>query len=205
MRIINFNQYTENNADDLLRVSFLRALSEQDQEQYKLLLKQTYIAELDANENLLEQGSEHLEFYAVVSGRLEVLAKDKVVGHVSAGQLLGFFSLLNGTPRSATLRASGLNGAKIISINFRLFGNLEDFSFFTLASKLCLYKEVEKFARWKLDAYVALSEDRMMQTLLSDLKVFDGSRGSLQELVYLDKQVKQLSQLFTKMNDSFRT
>lgn len=205
MRVINTNQYTSDNLKGLSRIPFLHALAIQNAEQYQLLLKQTHIIQFESHEVLLEQGSEQSEFYAVISGRLDVLADNHVVGHVSAGQLSGVFSLLNNTPRSATLRASGVNGTNIIVINFRLFGELNDFSFFSVESKLCLYKEVEKFARWKLDAYVTLSQDGVMKTLLSNLQPFEGKRDSLEELTYLDDQVRRLSQLFTQMNKTYRT
>jgi len=205
MRIVSSTQYDESDLNDFTRVPFLMSLSYQDLEQYSLLLKQTYVLDLDVDDLLMQQGSEKKEFYAVLSGRLDVVVEENVVGHVSAGQLIGVFSLLNSSSRNATLRASGLKGARVIAINFGLFGELSDFSFFNLTCKLCLYREVEKFARWKLDSYVKISRDLAMAEAIKATPVFAGEKNSFEELKALDHQVRKFSELFTQMNKAYRT
>ena len=202
MRVLHSKDYNSKEIEELARISFLKVLRQKNREQFELLIRQTHIVELSPGDILVEQGTEVAEFYAVISGRLDVLDGGQAIGHISAGQLTGLFSLINGTSRNATLSVSGLNGARIVAINYRHFGDLEDFTFFHLESKLTLYREVEKFARWKLDAHVALTSDPIMKILLDGLQLFEGERNSLAELQYFSDQIKHLSVLFEKMNQT---
>lgn len=58
-----------------------------------------------AGEHLVEQGAVGDAFYAVASGRADVLVQGKVVGEVAAGGFAGELALLRDVPRSATVTA----------------------------------------------------------------------------------------------------
>ncbi len=129
MQNIHHNNYSFEDRVSLNKVSFIKQLEVSDDDQFQLLLKQTRIVLLEQGETLLEEGSSDPEFFALLAGKLDVVNSGNVVGHISAGQLIGFYSLINDEQRSATLVASGVNGAKVVGINYRMVGQLDDFSF----------------------------------------------------------------------------
>ena len=202
MLAFHHNNYSFEDRVSLNKVSFIKQLEVNDDEQFQLLLKQTRIVELSQGETLLEEGSCDPEFFALLSGKLDVINADNVVGHISAGQLIGFFSLINNEQRSATLIASGVNGARVVGINYRMFGALDDFCFFSLSTKILLYRDILKFTRWKLDEHVRLNQNPTISNELDKDEVYLGEKNSLEELSFYHERIQTLSSLFSQMNDS---
>ncbi len=61
---------------------------------------------LPKGEVLCDEGDVGQALYVVIRGRLEVIVGDEVRGHINAGEVAGEMALLDGGPRSATLRAA---------------------------------------------------------------------------------------------------
>jgi len=61
---------------------------------------------LPRGEVLCDEGDVGQALFVVIRGRLEVIVADEVRGHISAGEVAGEMALLDGGPRSATLRAA---------------------------------------------------------------------------------------------------
>ena len=202
MKKIHPSRYDFDDHLMISKVGFIRQLRELDESQYQLLIKQTRLVELDQGEKLLEEGSSSQEFFALLRGKLDVYEGENQLGHVSAGQLIGVFSLINETVRSASLIASGINGARVLGINYSMFGKAQDFSTFNLITKLCLYREMERYTRWKLDEYVRLSDDESMLEELDNLHSYLGERSTLEELYFLEERIVYLSSLFSTMNEA---
>jgi CRP/FNR family cyclic AMP-dependent transcriptional regulator len=61
---------------------------------------------LPKGEILCDEGDVGQALYVVIRGRLEVIVGDEVRGYIGAGEVAGEMALLDGGPRSATLRTA---------------------------------------------------------------------------------------------------
>lgn len=185
------------------KVAFLRQIRQTSEQQFTLLVKQTQVITLQADESLFVQGSKDACFYAVVQGRLSVLTdnQEQPVGQVLAGQLVSALSVICNEPRTATVKASGHSETILLAFNFAVFGRLDDFSQVTLASKLCFYQNVASYTFWKLEQYQHHFNNAALAQELKELDSFKGELSSLAELQFLDAKIRRLKVLLVEWNE----
>ncbi|MGH2445583.1 MAG: cyclic nucleotide-binding domain-containing protein [Candidatus Limnocylindria bacterium] len=73
---------------------------------------------------LTEQGATGHEFFFVLDGRLLVLDGQKPIATLGPGDFFGEIALLDGRPRTATVRAEGIS--RLLVIGHREFHSLMD-------------------------------------------------------------------------------
>ena len=80
--------------------------------------------EVGLDEVLAEQGRVGHEFFIVLDGRLMVLDGRKPVAQLGPGDFFGEIALLDGRPRTATVRAEGIT--RLLVVGHREFHALMD-------------------------------------------------------------------------------
>jgi len=73
---------------------------------------------------LAEQGRTGHEFFIVLDGRLTVMDGRRPIAHMGPGDFFGEIALLDGRPRTATVRADGI--ARLLVVGHREFHALMD-------------------------------------------------------------------------------
>jgi CRP/FNR family transcriptional regulator, cyclic AMP receptor protein len=73
---------------------------------------------------LTEQGETGHEFFIVLEGRLSVLDGRRPIAQIGPGDFFGEIALLDGRPRTATVRADGI--ARLLVVGHREFHALMD-------------------------------------------------------------------------------
>jgi CRP-like cAMP-binding protein len=63
------------------------------------------VIDFGAKDIIFREGDQPQNMYLVLSGSVEILAREKVIDTVREGQTLGILSLLDGKPRTITARA----------------------------------------------------------------------------------------------------
>lgn len=187
------------------QIPFFNDLSLQDHKQFNLLLQHSTIVELEPGEIVMEKGSVEPMFYFLLKGQLNVFSTEvpgkRAIGQLSVGQVFGALSIINEQPRTATLASSNTQASTLISTDFRVFGELNDFTQVTLATKLSLLRIVVNNIRWKLEVNRKANADHKLVKKLDDTKKFSGTKGSIEELEHLAEQAFFLGQLMDLWND----
>lgn len=80
--------------------------------------------EVGVGEVLAEQGRVGHDFFIVLDGHVTVLAGDKPIAHLGRGDFFGEIALLDGRPRTATVRADGIT--RLLVLAHREFHSLMD-------------------------------------------------------------------------------
>jgi signal transduction histidine kinase len=111
------------NTDVLRNLPLLSGLSD---DKLDWLMEYGDYVTLHAGEVLMEEGSLGDAFYVTLEGEFEIIKRsgtqDVVLNITSAGQMLGEMSLIEGAPRSATVRA--LRDSRLLKISKDLFLDL---------------------------------------------------------------------------------
>src|SRR5919109_3607139 len=95
-----FNQNTK--VEALKRAPLFEALSKKELTE---LARVSEDMELPAGEVLTREGDTGQEFFVIVDGTTEVMAKGKSMGDRGAGEFIGEIALLEDTKRTATVKA----------------------------------------------------------------------------------------------------
>lgn len=80
--------------------------------------------EVGLDQVLTQQGRTGHEFFVVLDGRLTVLDGNRLVAQMGPGDFFGEIALLDGRPRTATVRADGI--AQLLVVGHREFHALMD-------------------------------------------------------------------------------
>lgn len=107
--------------DHLRGLRLFRACSDKELEQIARLSDEITVA---TGINVIEQGSVARDAYVIIAGTAEVLVDDVVVATLGPGQQFGEVALLDGGPRTATIRA--LTTMNLLVIQRRAFMGLLD-------------------------------------------------------------------------------
>ena len=80
--------------------------------------------EVGVDRVLAQQGETGHEFFFVLDGRLTVLDGQRPIAHLGPGDFFGEIALLDGRPRTATVRSDGI--ARLLVVGHREFHALMD-------------------------------------------------------------------------------
>ena len=207
MRKISLKDYDQNTIQTLLsQIPFFNDLSHSDNQQYELLLKHSTMVELSPGEQVIKKGTVDRTFYFLLKGQLDVFADEKVNGksinQLSPGQVFGAVAIINEQPRTASLAASKDNEATLFATDFSVFGELNDFSQITMATKLSFLRIVVNNTRWKLEVYKMNEADHPLVEKLDGIIPYSGPKNTDEELAALSDQSKTLGDLMNEWNDS---
>ena len=90
----------------LKKIEQLKSFSDSDLHSFLELAK---LREYDAGEAIIQEGEIDCWIYFLISGKLEILKDDKIVTCLdNPGDLFGEMGVIDGSPRSATVRAAGM-------------------------------------------------------------------------------------------------
>lgn len=189
----------------LQQIPFFADLALHNFQQYELLLDNSSLVELDANEQLLKKGEVENRFYFLLKGQLYVFPDEDFekppISELGAGQVVGALAIINKQPRNASIAATHL-GAKLLAIDFAIFGEFEDFSQVKLSTKLSLLRIVVNNIRWKLQVYKMNDPKHPLVSHLDAIPQFTGSKDTVSELKHLALQTRALADLLSKWNPS---
>lgn len=201
------SDYPKESIDALLSsVPFYKAIRHLDQYQYDVLLSHSKIIEYDPGEVILEKGQKEEWLYFLLKGQLEVRAGNEsgsysVVNYITPGEVFGDLAVLFDQERTATVVADQ-NSRKILvfGTDVKVFGKLSDTHPISLATKLIYYRNMVHNLRWKLEVYRTAYPDQAFASDHRKVKLFTGTKDTLEELKSLDAQARQLAQLLVKWN-----
>lgn len=210
MECMPVHKYPQDSVDSLLAsIPFYKSVKQRDQYQYDLLLRNSKIIEYRPGEVILEKGQREEWLYFLLKGQLEVRSGNSngsvtVVNYITPGEVFGDLAILFDHVRTATVVADS-NSKKIVvfGTHFKVFGNLEDLHPISLSTKLIYYRNMVHNLRWKLEVYRAAYPDQPFASEHRKVKLYTGSKDTIEELKSLDTQARELAQLLVGWNDEF--
>lgn len=210
MEVRSLHQFPRDSLDALVAaIPFYRAVKQQDQWQYDLLMSHSRIIEYQPGEVVLEKGQTDHWLYFLLKGQLMVSVGDKQQGgqevnYITPGEVFGDLAVLFDHQRTATVKAD-LDSRRVLvfGTDFRVFGELKDTHTIFLATKLLYYRNMVHNLRWKLEVYRATYPDHNFASLHRKVKLYTGPKDTLEELTSLDQQARQLAKLLVDWNLEF--
>lgn len=205
MRRFSLSEYAPETVQYYVRqIPFFAELAREEPAQFALLLKHTFIMELEPGEVLIEKGTIGSIFYSLVHGQLAIFEQKRpgatAICELFPGQILGVLSVINHEPRTATVVVSSVEGATVFCTDYTVFGELDDFSRITLATKLRMVRDVVRHIHATLKVYETEAPDEQLSSELAMLMEFDGVENSLEELEYLSELALALAWLLNNWN-----
>lgn len=206
MKSIPLSKFSSDTLESLLSgIPYFKDMMFSDPDLMDLLARYSSIHEPEPGEAVIEKGATDNIFYFLLSGQLIVYPdgkkSKKAVNFLSAGQPLGLLALLTGQPRNATLVVDPKGGrCQLIGTDFTPFGALTDYSNVHLGAKLALWRMVANNTRWKLNVYKMQNPEHPLAAELAKIEAFTGEKGSEEELLSLDRQVRALTDLMSSWN-----
>ena len=185
-------------------VSLYKQVSQIDEKQFRLLLEHSQILELRPGEVIIEPGQIDSWLYFLLRGQLVVYAGEKHIRRVNTitpGEVFGDLAVLMDHMRSALVIAdTRCKRSMVVRTDFSIFGEVDDLSRVTLPVKLVFYRSIVHNLRWKLESYRSQFPAHPYSANHQKIRSFIGLRDSLQELLSLDSQARQLAELLLGWN-----
>lgn len=207
MNIKDLSEFKKDDIASLLqRIPFFKALQQEDETQLATLMGYSCIVELDPGEIIMRRGDRGSWLYFLVKGDLSVFLDtsndDKVINHITPGELFGDLALLCDHERKATV-AAAKNGKKAIlfATDFKPFGDVTDFVKVSLHTKLIFYRTMVHSIRWRLEQKRMARSDHPLAAQLRQVALFHGQKGTEAELMALSEQAKQLAGILDSWNN----
>lgn len=193
----------------LASIPFYKTVKLQDFWQFEVLLKHSRIVSYTPGEAVLRSGERDSWLYFLLKGQLLVYVNNDVenaeaVNYITPGEVFGDLAMLIGEQRTATLIADpNCRRVMVFATDFTVFGELDDFSTITLATKLAYYRNTVHSLRWKLEVYRSKYPDTPLADNHHRVTMFTGVKDSCDELLSLHDQGVALAQLLIKWNEEF--
>ena len=187
-------------------VTFFKELIHTDESQFEVLMSIAQIVTAESNETIMEKGDYSNSLYFLLRGQLSVYVDEgqkgeHLLNEINAGEVFGVMSMLHSKPRSASIR-TGDKTALLAGIDFKYFRDIEDFSMFSLETKLTFYQMVANNLRWTLERNKIDNPDHPLIPRLYKIPLFTGQKGGVDELEALFKQSHLLAELVCEWNES---
>lgn len=210
MIVYPVSKYPQNTLDSLLAaLPFYKAVKQKDPWQYDLLMSHSRIIEYRPNEVILTKGQKDQWLYFLLKGQLMVLVGDdtdspQVVNHITPGEVFGDLAVLNDFQRTATVKADpNVKAVVVFGTDFEVFGELTDLYKITLPTKLEYYRNMTHNLRWKLEVYRLTYPEKPNAVKHRKVKLYTGPKDTLEELIALHQQSKELADLLVSWNADF--
>lgn len=215
MDVQPLHRYPQESLDNLLlSIPFYRSVKNLDEYQYELLMRYSRVIEYQPGEVVLEQGRKDEWLYFLLKGQLQVVSEkpvgasehrdNVVVNYITPGEVFGDLAVLLDHERTATVTADA-NCKRIVvfGTDFRVFGELRDVQPITIATKLIYYRNMVHNLRWKLDVYRVSYPEKSFASDHRKIKLYTGPKDTMEELVSLDHQARELARLLVLWNAEF--
>lgn len=204
MQVLPSSEYRQEAMQRLVRgVTFFKDIAKLDPDQFELLLSVCQFVHADAGEVVLEKGADASTLYFLLKGQMAVLNEGETsLNVIHPGEVFGTLSMVTGRGRSATVRAE--SDVMLMGIDFRHFNDVNDFSMFTLETKLVAYRMVVHNIRWNLELNRMKDPGHVLTPRILKLPIYTGARGGKEELTFLYEQSRALAELLVEWNDSLQ-
>ncbi len=209
MNVKGLNQFSRDKVESLLTsVPFYKAVKQQDNWQFEVLLQHSHLVEAGAGEQILQRGDGDQYLYFVLKGRLAVFAEAETDGeplnYITPGEAFGDLAMLTEQPRTADVCvASDCREALLFATSYRAFGALTDFSTLSLSTKLTYFRNMVHSLRWKLEVYRMQQPQSELAKRHHQVRLYTGGKDTQQELEALYQQAQELAQLLLVWNQTF--
>jgi len=202
MKKLSTSDYDREALQRLVRsVTFFKDIVKLDQDQFELLLSVCEFVEASAGETVLRKGDDAHTLYFLLRGQMTVLSEgDQSLNIINPGEVFGTLSMVTGRPRSATVKAE--SDVILLVMDYKYFQEINDFSMFSVDTKLVAYRMVVHNIRWTLEMNKMKSPSHPLVARLLKMPVYTGARGGEDELAALSKQSRDLADLLCEWNDS---
>ncbi|MBX2807250.1 MAG: cyclic nucleotide-binding domain-containing protein [Cellvibrionaceae bacterium] len=193
----------------LQAIPFYKAVKKYSEEQYQELLQFSRIFYFEPDEKVITRGQRDSWSYFLVKGQLVVSLPDHYgrslhVNYITPGEVFGDLSVLLKLPRTADIYVDeNCREAVVFGTDFGAFGQLLDFNIISMETKLIYYRHVVSILRWKLEMYRSKYSDNDMADKHRQVKVYAGTKGSLDELNALYQQSVEFAKLLVEWNQMF--
>lgn len=192
----------------LLTVPFYKAVKQQDNWQFEVLLQHSHIACFSPGEIVLQRGESDPWLYFLLKGQLLVYPDEQCQGEplnvITPGEVFGDLSMLVGSARTATLVADPAGrDVMVFASDFRVFGDLEATRPISLQTKLTYYRNTVHHLRWKLEVYRSQNPQHSFANKHRQVKLYTGPKDTPEELHALHAQAQALARLLLEWNGEF--
>ncbi len=192
--------YPEEALNQLLAsVPFYRQVKQQDEAQYKLLMRYSRMVEYRVGEVIIEAGQQDDWLFFLLKGRLAVYAGVKPLGirrvnQIASGEVFGDLAVLLNHKRAATVIVdTSCKSALVFCTDFAVFGEILDFTRVHLNTKLLYFRNMVHGLRWKLETYRQKFPAGASQLGRKGVKPYAGVTGTQDELLSLYEQAQTLA------------
>lgn len=185
-------------------VTFFKDLIHTDSAQFELLMSVSQFVTADPGETIIHKGEDANILYFLLKGQLAVMADDdhdEVIGEINPGEMFGVMAMLLNFQRSASIKVSDKK-VLLAGIDFQHFSDLEDFSLFSLSTKISFFRMLSNNLRWTLERRKMEMPDHPLIAKLRKIPIVMAEKNSQQELNGLYEQTKQLAALVKEWNES---
>lgn len=210
MKAIPIETYPKDMANAFMNgIAFVTEVRANDSKQLDTLMKHAVFAELDAGEVIIRAGNKGRRYYFLLRGQLCVFPDDdtdaKPINKITPGQNFGGLSIICDTERTATVAVDPkTKSALVLTIDLSGLGALNDFSVFTLQTKLSLYKAIVNNTRWQLELYKMDYPGHPLTLRGRKVDIYIGKKNTIEELESLEHQAYQLMEMLLEWNQALQ-
>lgn len=196
----------EYNPEALMRlvrsVTFFKDIYQIDPQQFELLMSVCEFVQAPADDVVLRKGDEADTLYFLLKGQMSVYNEEQgeSLNLINPGEVFGTLSMVTGRPRSATVKAE--SSVVLLGISFHYFNDIDDFSMFTMETKLIAYRMVVHTVRWTLEMNKMREPQHPYVARLLKAPVYHGEKGGKEELLSLQQRAQYLAELLGDWNES---
>lgn len=185
-------------------VTFFKDLIHTDPSQFELLMSVTRFVTADNEEVIINRGDDANILYFLLKGQLAVISNENngdIINEINPGEMFGVMAMVLNSQRSASIKVSGRT-ALLAGIDYEHFSNLEDFTLFSLATKISFFRMLANNIRWTLERNKMETPDHPLVARLRTLPLYSGEKNTLDELRFLHRQSNIQAELLCEWNDS---
>ncbi len=182
-------------------VTFFKDIVKMNPEQFDLLLSVSEFVQAQAGETVLKKGNQDQVLYFLLKGQMSVYCEDEgqSLNIINPGEVFGALSMVTGRGRSATVKAQ--SDVILLGIDFKYFNDVDDFSLFTLDTKLIAYRMMVHNIRWNLEVNKMQHPTHELNKKLLSIPLYKGEKGGREELMALHEQSRLMADLLCEWND----
>lgn len=189
-------------------IPFFKLVKQQDAWQFELLLQASRIVTYLPGEIVLQRGDSDPWLFFLLKGRLAVYVDDplkgELINYVTPGEVFGDLAQLMGQPRTATVLAeSSCRESIVLATDASIFGDISSTRPITIQTKLAYYRNTVHNLRWKLEVYRSQHLQHSLANKHRQVKLYTGTKDTLQELSALHEQAQALAGLLLEWNTEF--
>lgn len=189
-------------------IPFFKLVKQQDAWQFELLLQSSRIVTYSPGEIVLQRGDSDTWLFFLLKGRLAVYVDDplkgELINYVTPGEVFGDLAQLIGQPRTATILAEpDCRESIVLATDASIFGDIGSTRPITIQTKLAFYRNTVHNLRWKLEVYRSQHLQHSLANKHRQVKLYTGTKETLEELRALHEQAQALAGLLLEWNREF--